>query len=285
MDLYFVLAYTFGVGTIALTLNMNGFAVVLPVLLSPGYVLVSALFPTNEGIDWFERLALTLCLSIAVVLALGYVMSLTPWGIRAWSTGLAIVAFTACVGLAAYWRRTRLPPNQRLAGSFTLSRTDWKGRRGWDRMLTGVLGASIIVAVALIGYVMLDRSVRVESTEFFLLGPGGNATGYPTNLTASQPGMVVIGVVNHETVTVDYTVQVELIGLNIVYNSSCTCNMSIEVNHTNLSWINQTLQDSASWMHPYSFTIGAPGMWKVRFVLFKNHAMSMQAVQLFVHVS
>ena len=42
------------------------------------------------------------------------------------------------------------------------------------------------------------------STEFYLLGPGGKASDYPTNLTVGQNGSVIIGIVNHEYKTVNY---------------------------------------------------------------------------------
>jgi len=35
-------------------------------------------------------------------------------------------------------------------------------------------------------------------TEFYILGPGGNASCYPTNLTVNETGGVILGLMNHE---------------------------------------------------------------------------------------
>ena len=41
-------------------------------------------------------------------------------------------------------------------------------------------------------------------TEFYILGPGGQASNYPTNITVGQNASVIIGIVNHEQKTVNY---------------------------------------------------------------------------------
>jgi len=52
------------------------------VLFAPGYVLVSALFPKEDELDGIERLALSIGLSICVVVFIGLGLNYTPWGIR-----------------------------------------------------------------------------------------------------------------------------------------------------------------------------------------------------------
>lgn len=49
-------------------------------------------------------------------------------------------------------------------------------------------------------------------TEFYILGPDGNASGYPTNLSVEEEGEVIIGVVNHEYAQVTYQLEVRLDG-------------------------------------------------------------------------
>ena len=57
-------------------------------------------------------------------------------------------------------------------------------------------------------------------TEFYILGPNGTASGYPTNLTVGEDGKEIIGIVNHEYTNVTYQLEVwlsgELIGRNTI---------------------------------------------------------------------
>lgn len=48
----------------------------------PGYVLVSALFPTKTELDPYERIALSIGMSISIVIAVGFFLNYTPFGIR-----------------------------------------------------------------------------------------------------------------------------------------------------------------------------------------------------------
>jgi hypothetical protein len=52
------------------------------VLFIPGYVTVEALFPKSSEFDSLERFALSVGLSIAIVMFVGLVLNYTPWGIR-----------------------------------------------------------------------------------------------------------------------------------------------------------------------------------------------------------
>ena len=48
----------------------------------PGYVFVSALFPEKEELDTIERIALSIGLSIGIVIFTGFILNYTPFGIR-----------------------------------------------------------------------------------------------------------------------------------------------------------------------------------------------------------
>ena len=48
------------------------------VLFVPGYVFVSALFPGNDELDGIERLALSIGLSICIVVLIGIALNYTP---------------------------------------------------------------------------------------------------------------------------------------------------------------------------------------------------------------
>lgn len=71
------------------------------VLFIPGYVLIAALFPSNEDIDLLERIALSFGLSIAVVPLIGLGLNYTPWGIRLDPIVTSLALFTLAMVLIA----------------------------------------------------------------------------------------------------------------------------------------------------------------------------------------
>lgn len=77
------------------------------VLFAPGYVLVSALFPKEDELDGIERLALSIGLSICVVVFIGLGLNYTPWGIRLKPILLSITAFTLIFTAITAFRRMK----------------------------------------------------------------------------------------------------------------------------------------------------------------------------------
>lgn len=274
-DLYAAVGYTVVMAGVLLGLGVGDLLAILLVLFIPGYVLVAALFPGAivEGkpeIDWIERIALSFGLSIAVVPLLGLLLNFTPWGIRFVPIVVTIALFTIGVGYAAYWRRMRLPAERRLSLTVELGVPDWKDYSALDKVLTIALAASIVVAGVTLAYVVLTPRPGEAFTEFYILGPGGNASGYPTNLTVNATGRVIIGVNNHEGASVNYTLRIDLVGVVIVYNATAGFNETVAVNRTTWTWTNLTVANGANWTDPYAFAIPKPGLWKVQFFLFKD---------------
>jgi hypothetical protein len=54
----------------------------IAILYFPGFTLVEALYPKKEDLDSLERLALSIGLSLALVVLVGLLLNYTPWGIR-----------------------------------------------------------------------------------------------------------------------------------------------------------------------------------------------------------
>jgi len=288
-DLYAGVGYTFVMAAILLAFGEGNLLAILLVLFMPGYVLVAALFPggilpEKPEIDWIERIALSFGLSIAVIPLLGLLVNFTPWGIRFAPIVATIALFTAGVGYAAYWRRMRLPPERRLSATFDLLMPAWKEYSFLDKGLTIALAASIVVAGGTLAYVVLTPRPGETFTEFYILGPGGNASGYPTALNVSQNGSVIIGIANHEASTANYTVRVDLVGVRVVYNATAGFKETVEVNRTTWTWLNVTVADGANWTQPYIFSIPSVGLWKVQFLLFKDGDFSSAYRELHLYV-
>lgn len=291
-DVYAVVGYTIVLAAVLLALNVGNLLAILFVLFVPGYVLVAALFPGSltaqkPEIDWIERIALSFGLSIAVVPLLGLLLSTTPFGIRLVTIVVTIALFTVGVGTAAYWRRMRLPPGQRLSLTVDLGVPGWKEYTVLDKGLTIAVGASIVVAVGTFAYVVLVPRPGETFTEFYILGPGGNASGYPGALNVSQPGSLILGIANHESASAAYMIRIDLVGVKIVLNRTSGFNETVEANRTYWSTLNVTLADSQNWTQPYTFRINVVGLWKVQFLLFKDadFLSAYRELHLFVRVT
>ncbi len=273
-DLYACIVYALAMAGFLLAMNVGNLFAILLVFFVPGYVTVAALFPAAGEIDWIERVALSVGVSLAVVPLLGLLLNFTALGISFTPIVGIVLVFTVLVCIAAYWRRMRLLEERRLSATLVIGLPDWKENGLLDSILTIALVGSIAVAAGTIAYVVTTPPPRERFTQFYILGPGGNASGYPTNLTPAEPGTVIVGIVNHESVSVNYTIRIDLVGVRIVYNATSGFNETVEVNRTMWSMFNVTLADGRNWTQPYTFRINAPGLWKVQFILFKDGDLS-----------
>ncbi len=168
------------------------------ILFFPGYTLIAALFPKKADLGSIERVALSFGLSIAVAPLIGLILNYTPWGIRLYPILVSITLFILATSGAAWYRRHRLPEEERLSISFNVNLPRWAAMSGWDKVLSIVLVASILGAIGALAYVIITPKAGEKFTEFYVLGPDGKATGYPTELTVGEEGKVILGIVNHE---------------------------------------------------------------------------------------
>jgi len=284
-DLYLSFAYTTVISVALLSIGIGNYVAIFTVIFFPGYVLLSALFPTRNEIDWIERIALSFGLSIAVTPLLTLVLNFTPWGINLVSVVGAIDLFMVLAGIPAYRRRMRLPASDRLSMTFDVTWPSWGDYTTSDKILTACLTMSIGIAGATLAYVLTSPELRERFTEFYLLGPGGNASGYPTALNISQRGSVILGIVNHEAMSVSYTVRIDLVGVRVSFNATSGSNETVEVNRTTWSTFNVTLADGRNWTQPYTFQINDTGLWKVQFLLFKDGDVSSAYRKLHLYVT
>jgi len=227
--------------------------------------------PAHGGIDWTERLALSFGLSIALVSLLGLLLNLTPWGIRLESIVVTLLVFTILVGLLAYVRRVQLPWEDRLSLARARPRHPAPAHTAADKILAALLAASIVFAIAVVVYVAITPRPTERFTQFFILDRNGTVDWrlYPTNLTVSEPGTVILVVVNNESVHVDYSVQVYLVGIELRWNPTTEKNETIELNRTQIDTMSFGLDDRGEWRYRYTFAINSPGLWRIEFLLFR----------------
>ncbi|VVB94990.1 Uncharacterised protein [uncultured archaeon] len=187
---------------------------ILMVLFIPGYALIAALFPKKNDIDGIERLALSFGLSIAVVPLIGLGLNFTPFGIRLVPVLLSLSLFTLLMCLAAYFRRLKLPESERFTVPFSEFYSSTKGfmdtKSRVDKVLTIILILSIIVSIFMLIYVIVTPKQGEKFTEFYILGDNGKAEGYPTRMVSGENSSVIVGIINHEYDTTNYTLKLVL---------------------------------------------------------------------------
>jgi len=281
------LAYCLGTSAVVLVYERGTPAAVLLLVFAPGYLLTTLLFPRKDSIDWIERFALSLGFSVAVVPLLALLLNFTEWGVRLVPLILAVLFFSLTVGMGAYAQRLKLAPLDRLSATIELTRPTLRDYGVAEKALVVVLTVSILLAGSTLFYLVTTPAPAGPFTQFFIEGPGGNTSGYTTRLNISQPGTVLLGIINHESANVNYTIRVDLVGVEIVFNSSRRTNETREVNRTTWSMMNLTLANGQNWSLPYTFQIDSPGVWKVQFLLFRdeNFSSSYRELHMFVRVS
>lgn len=175
------------------------------VLFIPGYTLQASLFPRADDLDGLERLALSFGLSIAIIAPIALILDALPWGIRLWPIVIAEGLFIAVCSLVAWYRRWRLPEEERFR---LVVKVDvkgwWAAQDRTSRILYGILTVAILTAViSAIALVVLPKPGE-HFTEFYILGPEGLAENYPREAVVGQPVAVTVGIANHEGVPAEY---------------------------------------------------------------------------------
>jgi len=160
------------------------------VLILPGYSLMAAMFPTR-ALDTPERLLVTIGLSIAIAVAAGFVLNLTPWGLGATSWAAVLSVITIAASGIGFIRR-RQPAAGADAPWFRLS-----VREG---LLFGLAAAVVIVA----GQGAREEAVRSESTSFTQL--------WLLPAEQADQAAVQIGIKSIESITTRYRLRLEVSG-------------------------------------------------------------------------
>jgi uncharacterized membrane protein len=128
---------------------------------------------------------------------------------------------------------------------------------------------AVILVLAILGAILIVVLPQPGEpfTELYLLGPSGNASGYPTNLTVNQTANVTVGVVNHENTDANYTLVVSLDNASVATRSL-------------------SLANNQKWENPISFAPTHSGMrQKLEFDLYKGSDPNVyRSVYLYVTV-
>jgi len=248
------------------------------IIFIPGYVVLFALFPTKKterGIGNAERVALSFGVSIALVPFIAYLLNFTPWGIRLSSILFSLFFFNIFVCFIAFYRWYKAPSEKRII--FSLEISSLKTKSSLEKILIIILGLSIIISFSTLFYVINNPRTGEAFTEFYFLGPGGKIAGYPQNLFIGENGSIIIGLVNHEYKTMNYTIEIWLINETTSYNTTSQKNETTYAHMWFLNKVTQPLNNmpittdkewKSQWEYNYTFQIKRRGEYKLTFLLF-----------------
>jgi uncharacterized membrane protein len=141
-----------------------------------------------------------------------------------------------------------------------------------SRVLTWVLALVLVASLVMVVYVAANPPETGDPyTEFYILGPEGNASGYPTNLTVGETGEFIVGISNHEQQELTYTV-------------------ALRVDNRTLETRTVSVGDGETWEESMSFTPESAGEKRLRILLYRSEsaggtAEAYRSLRLFVNVS
>lgn len=201
------------------------------ILFTPGYSLITVLFPQRSKIGGIERVALSIGLSFAVVALLGLGLNYTPWGITLWSSIIATGSFVLLLTIVAEFRRYRLPSDERFSVEINFSNISL-GENTLSRILSVILILAVIGTIGTLIYTVTNPKTGEVFTEFYILGINGEAADYPSSFVLSDGGVIsvtygddfvetasvgkiTIGIINREQQETIYEVMIEINGEQI----------------------------------------------------------------------
>jgi uncharacterized membrane protein len=257
-------------------LNTSPIRIVLAlpvVLFIPGYCLIAALFPKNDDISLFERIMLSIGVSIAIVPLIGLGLNFSPWGIRIESLVISLILLTWVMVLLAHYQRACLPPEERFRFSFSAIAGRIRQEllppkeRGIDRFLSVVLTLILLVVISTAVFVIVAPNEGAERfSEFYLLGKNQTASDYPDLILAAENYPIYIGVGNHEGRNITYTI--ETWTLRTEFDNVTNLSTIVEMDPNNR--LSLTLAHNETQIIPFDLFVQKPGYTRVEFLLFNE---------------
>ena len=228
-------------------------------LFFPGYAFVSFLFPKNE-IEVLERIALSLGLSVAITPLIGLGLNFS-FGIRVETILPSLAIFNTLFSILAIKRRESVAEPFVPKVKFEV---DFKSMSLTEKLLTIALISAIFISIFTLFYVLSNPRQGESFTEFYILGPKGKASDYPTRLFVNQSGSLIIGIVNHEYRTMNYTVEIWMVGENFS-EIRLLESFTVSLEHSKISE-----QWKPQFERNFIFSIEKPGKYRLVFLLLKD---------------
>lgn len=180
----------------------------------PGYSLVIAIFPKWD-MGYLKLIFFSISISILMVFLLCLIIYLMDLKISSTDVFFIFALLTVLLTLPAHIRRDKLLKEEIQDSKVEIAPKREGGllrSKKIDKILSIILIIVLILAICATIYIIVNPQPGESFTEFYILGPKGKASDYPTNLTVGKTGKVIIGIVNHEHAGTDYILVVKLKG-------------------------------------------------------------------------
>lgn len=227
----------------------------LIILFLPGYSLATIFFPRNNDLKIMKRLVLSFLLSIAITLFFSVILYIITSETRLTSILIFNSIFVLIIQPVLFLRREKVSEKFNLGLNLTEflknSKLSFNAKSQRDKINILIIVIFILLIISIAAYMILSPTNDEKYTEFYILGSGGNAYNYPTNLTVDQPANVSVGIINHEGSTITYE-------------------MVVRLDNNTVSSQNITLQKNEKIEIPFNFSVTHSGKnQKLEFLLYK----------------
>ncbi len=91
--------------------------------------------------------------------------------------------------------------------------SEQKSASALGRWLSVTLAVFVLAAVAALIYTLLSPPPKDAFTEFYILGTGGKAADYPTQLKVGEEANLIVGIINHEKEETSYRIEIKIDGV------------------------------------------------------------------------
>jgi uncharacterized membrane protein len=133
-----------------------------------------------------------------------------PWGVSLWPIVVSLAGIFLAGSLAAIYRRSQLRPAARFPITIQISAAGWWANQDrTNRMIYLIL--ILALSAASLSFVVMVGSPSPSDyfTEFYLLGPQGQAEGFPREGQVGQSLSITVGVKNQESVAGNYRIEIQ----------------------------------------------------------------------------
>jgi len=178
-------------------------------LFAPGYVVLAVLFPGRYELENARRLALSFSISVATLILIGFILNYSPWGMRLEAILVGVSGFVAIFCMVAFWRRSKIASDAQFQIDLPFDISNWRTTGKPGLFLSLLLALTAAGALGAVVYAVTQFKIEKNFTEFYVLGSGGVAQGYPMEVAEDEPITLIIGIVNHEHSAVQYRVERE----------------------------------------------------------------------------
>ena len=146
------------------------------VLYIPGYLLQCIFFPQKSDLDSFERIGISLGLSVAIITLLALLLNVLSWGLSPnaivvgqGSIVFLLIVITTVVRLFQSTESIYIPAVKLHIAQW------WTGLNNREQRMLLIMTGALVIAMVTAAWIFLVPSENQYMTEFYMLGPEGLA--------------------------------------------------------------------------------------------------------------